>query len=318
VLTGTPVNDDAFDLWGLLHVVAPDWHPGKTRYGDRYVNIGYGLFGGIAVLGLKAEAEAEFRQVTMPLYRRILKAAVLPHLPPKLPDQVRLTPMTPRQAKAYREMEELQLTQLNELLVAPNHLASLTRLLQFAAASARVEKKTDAKGNVRDVVVLEDPSAKVDDLVELLDEMGQEPLIVAAVSRQLIELAAARLGKHGISYGLITGGVSVTDRAMTVQKFQAGQIRVILVVLEAGAEGLTLTRARVTLFMQEDWRPDLNSQMRDRNDRIGAEVHDSLQVIRQVTPGTVEERKHDVLGRKQVRIEEVLRDRETLTRLLGG
>jgi SNF2 family DNA or RNA helicase len=318
LLTGTPVNDDAFDLWGLLHAAAPLWHHGKTRYGDRYVQTGYNLYGGLVVMGLKPETRAEFDKVTLPLYRRIPRELVLPQLPPKLPVQTRHTAMTPKQAKAYREMEEYQLAHLNELLEAPTPLAGLTRLLQFAAASARVEERVDSKGITHHDVILEEPSGKVDDLVELLEEMGNEPLVVGAVSAQLVDLAEARLKNLGISCGVIAGRVPVPERPAVVSQFQAGKLRVILIVLSAGAEGLTLTRARTLLFMQEDWRPDLNSQFVGRVDRIGAEVHDSIQVIRQVTPGTVEERKPAALAAKGERIEDVLRDRATLMRLLGA
>lgn len=322
VLTGTPVNNDGFDLWGLLHAVAPSWHNGKTRYGDRYIQTGYNLYGGLTVLGLKPETRGEFERVTQPLYRRIPKEIVLPQLPPKLPEQIRHTPMTPKQAKAYKEMEERQLAELNELLVAPTPLAALTRLLQFAAASARIEKKTRqrADGTVEeyDDVILEDPSGKVDDLVDLLQEMGDEPLIVGAVSAQLITLAEERLKKEGITCGVIAGRIATADRAEVVRQFQSGVIRVILIVLSAGAEGLNLTRARVQLFMQDDFRPDLNDQFKNRNDRPGAEHHDSLLVIHQITPGTIEERKPLLLAQKHGKIEEILRDRDTLTRLLGG
>lgn len=318
-LTGTPVcNDDAaLELWGVLHAVQPSWHPTKGKYSDRYVETGYNLYGGIAVLGLKPEREPEFRQVTQPLFRRLPKEVVLPELPPKLPVIYRHTPMTPRQSRAYHEMEEHMLSHLNEVLEASSPLAALTRLLQFAAASALVEEKVDSRGVAHRNVILEDPSGKVDDLIELLEEMDDQPLVVGAESAQLIELAAARLEKRGITFGLIAGRVPLGDRAEAVRRFQAGELRVMLVVLLAGAEGITLTRARVLLFMQESWRVDLNDQFEDRIHRIGSEVHDSVQVIKQVTPGTVEERKPLVLAGKRDRIEEALRDRDTLALLLG-
>jgi SNF2 family DNA or RNA helicase len=326
-LTGTPVNRDAFDLWGILHSIAPEWHPGKTRYGDRWVNTGYSLYGGLTVLGLKPETEEEFRRVTLPLYRRLPKEIILPQMPPMLPVQIRHTPMTPKQAKAYKDLADKQITMLNDILAAGTQLTVLTRQLQLAAASASVEyvkkpvKNEDGTESEREVAVvtLEEPSSKVDDLIELLEEMGDEPLVVVAVSSQLINLMAARLLKHGISHGLVTGTQSGPGRAEAVRQFQAGELRVILLTLGAGAEGLTLTRARVILFAQEDWRPDLNDQAVGRIARIGSEMlHESLQVIKQVTPGTVEEKKIELLGGKLEKIEEVIRDRATLARLLGA
>jgi SNF2 family DNA or RNA helicase len=284
------------------------------------------LYGGLTVLGLKPETEPEFRKVTLPLYRRLPKEIILPQLPPKLETIIRHTPMTPKQARAYHQMEKDQLAQLNDTLVAGSQLAVLTRLLQFAAASASVEyvprviKNEDGTEYTRQhaIVTLEEPSSKVDDLMELLTEMDQEPLVVGAVFSQLINLAAARLKEARISHGLITGAQSGEERAEAVRAFQAGEIRVILLTLGAGAEGITLTRARVSLLMQEDWRPDFNDQFTDRTHRIGSEIHDSVQLIKQITPGTVEERKTLVLKMKDSRIEEVIQDRATFARLLGG
>jgi SNF2 family DNA or RNA helicase len=317
-LTGTPVNDHAGDMWGILHAIAPAWHPGKTRYMERWVETGYTLYGGLAVLGLKTEREPEFRAVTEPLYRRIPKDILLPHLPPKLPAQIRETEMTAKQAKAYREMEEQQLTMLNEILAAKSQLTVLTRLLQFAAAFAEIHQRVDKNGIVHDDVVLAEPSGKIDDLIELLDEMGDEPLVVAAVSRQLLELSAARLEKHAISHVLMTGRQSTAERDQNVHRFQTGDARVIMMSLGTGAEGLTLTRARTILFMQEDWQPRLNAQAEDRIHRIGSEIHENIRIIKQITPGTVEERKPIVLSGKLARIEEVLQDKLVLARLLGG
>lgn len=315
VLTGTPVNNHVGDLFGLLHTIEPTWFPAKTKYLDRYAEKSFGLWGGVEILGLKAQNEPEFRSITEPLYRRIPKEVSLPQLPPKLPPMVRETPMTPKQAKAYQQMEATLLAALNELLVAPNPLSQLTRLSQFAAASAEI---TGRKEDGSAIIELTAPSGKVDDLVDLLEELGDEPLAVTAVSRQLLELAATRLTKEKISHGLVTGAQAPFERAQAIQAFQAGQKRVILFTLGAGAEGITLTRANHLLFMQKDFSPLLNAQAEDRVHRIGSEIHEFVQIIEQRTPGTVEERKVEILRGKEDRIEEVVRDREILKRLLGG
>jgi SNF2 family DNA or RNA helicase len=313
LLTGTPVNDHVGDLWGLLHGIQPDWHPRYTRYVSRYALVGYNWFGGTDILGLQPENAAEFRSITEPAFRRMLKAAVLPQLPPKLPPSIRETPMSPKQAKAYRAMEENLLAVLDdgEILSAPSALAQMTRLLQFSSAMAEI----DEKGEVR----LKDPSSKVDDLIELLDEMDEdEPLVVAAVSRQLIELAAKRLAEKKIRHGQVTGAFSTVERAKAVSDFQDGRSRVILLTLGAGAEGLTLTRASTMLFMQRSWSPLQNEQATDRIHRIGSEIHDAVRIIHQVTPGTIESRVQELLDVKAWRIEDVLQDAAATRRLLAG
>lgn len=310
VMTGTPVADNVGDIWSLLHAIAPAWFPAKTKFLDRYAQTTMNVFGGMEVLGMNPHHKDEFLKILDPLMRRVPKLAALPYLPPKLPVQYRHTPMSPKQAKAYAQMRDDMIAHLNDLLVAPNPLSQLARLSQFASASAEI----DADGKVR----LTSPSTKVDDMVDLLEEMGDAPLVVGAVSRQLIELASARLEKLKIPHGLITGAQNTYERQQAVQQFQDGRTRAVLLTLGAGAEGITLTRADTMLFMQESWSQIQNLQAEDRVHRIGSERHDAIRIIKQITPDTVEEHRHKVLGEKQVRMEEIVRDGPTLLKLLGG
>lgn len=309
LMTGTPIAQNLGDLWSLLHGIEPVWFPARTKYLDRWADTSLNYFGGIDIHGVKPETKDEFFKVIDPLIRRIPKEAALPQLPPKLPVQYRHTPMSPKQKKAYGEMRDQMVAELNDLLVAPNPLSQLIRLTQLASASAEFNED----GEIR----LSAPSPKVDDLVDLLEELGDEPLVVAAVSRQLIELAAERLTKLKISHGLVTGAQSIFERQDAVRRFQAGHLRVILLTLGAGAEGITLTRASRMLFMQESFSEIQNAQARDRVHRIGSEIHEFVQIIVQITPDSVEEHKLELLATKQMRMEEIVRDKPTLLKLLG-
>lgn len=353
--TGTPIADNIGDLWALLHGIEPGWLPAKTKYVDRYADTSVNFFGGLDVHGIKPETRDEFFRIVDPLMRRIPKKAALPQLPDKLPTAIRHTPMLPKQKKAYEQMREHMIANIDGLLVAPNALAQLMRLNQLASSCAELipvsrrewRTRTVYTGNVlfdayqepydeikRDDdgeivtekyfveypdfdVRLTAPSPKVDDLVDLLEELGDEPLVVAAVSRQLIEIAAERLERLNIPHGLVTGAQSGYERGQAIERFQNGRHRVILLTLGAGAEGLTLTRASRMLFMQDSYSSIQNQQAEDRIYRIGSERHDSIQIIKQICPGTVEETKQDILRAKALRMEEVVRDRSTLLRLLG-
>lgn len=353
--TGTPIADNIADLWALLHGIEPGWLPAKTKYVDRYGDTSVNFFGGLDVHGIKPETKAEFFRIVDPLMRRIPKQAALPQLPAKLPTAVRHTPMLPKQKKAYEQMRQHMIANIDGLLVAPNPLAQLMRLNQLASSFAELLPVTRREWRERTIfadewfeapdgkryrlplrddngdvvkekyfveypdfdVKLTAPSPKVDDLVDLLEELGDEPLVVAAVSRQLIELAAERLKRLDIPHGLVTGAQSGYERGQSVENFQNGRHRVILLTLGAGAEGLTLTRASRMLFMQESYSSIQNQQAEDRIYRIGSERHDSIQIIKQIAPGTIEETKQDILLGKALRAEEVVRDQSTLLRLLG-
>lgn len=320
-MTGTPVANHVGDVWTLMHLVEPTWAQGRSKFLDLYAKTLFNSWGGMEVLGINPEHRDALDRIIQPLLRRVPKSLALPQLPERLPTQYRHTPMTPAQAKAYKEMEAHLIAELADdtLMFAKkgSHLAKLTRLNQFAATAMRtVDGVVDENGNPTFTMI--DPSGKIDDLIDVLEEMGEAPLVVAAVSRQLIELTAKRLDSLNISNVSITGAVDVLDRQEAVRRFQEGDVRVILLTLGAGAEGITLTRADTMLFMQESYSTVQNAQARDRIYRIGSEGHQSIRIIVQITPDTVEERRVELLAEKDRKIEEIIQDAATLATLLGA
>lgn len=310
-LTGTPIANTPDELWSILHFLDEEEWPAKTKYIDRWCSSSFNVFGGMSVIGLRADTREEFFRIVDPHLRRLPKDLLLPQLPPKV-RQTRQVPMDPKQAKAYRQMEEHMAAMIEgELIIAKKEIIKLTRLIQFSSAYAEVVEDNQ--------IVLAEPSNKIDALEELLDEMDpDEPLVVFAVSKQLINLAAARLTKRGHEIGLITGDQSPDERATAVERFQEGRLRAVLCTVAAGGVGITLTRARVVVFLQRPWSSVDNSQAEDRVHRIGSEQHDRIEVIDIITPDTIESRVRDVLGEKGERLEEIVRDKEMLIKLLGG
>jgi SNF2 family DNA or RNA helicase len=161
-------------------------------------------------------------------------------------------------------------------------------------------------------VELAEPSPKLDEFMAVLDELGDRPVVVAAEQRRLIELAATRLEKAGISYGLITGAVDAYDRQLALDEFQSGKLRVLLFTLKAGGTGLTMTAADTMIRLQRSWSLIDNMQGEDRVHRIGSEKHEAINIIDIITEGTVEESQVLRLYDKQKRLEEITRDRATL------
>lgn len=309
--TGTPITDHVGDWWSIGHALEPTWFPAKTKYMNRYAQVSLNFFGGAEVVGVNPHTKDELFAIMDPLTRRVPKKLALPQLPPKMPTQYRHTPMTTKQQKMYDQMRDEMLAMLDGgLLVAGDDRVKFARLMQFAAASAEIIED----GSVR----LTSPSSKVDDVIDLLEEMGEAPLVVGAVSRQLIELVGKKLEHLKIPHGYVTGAYTPAERRIAVDSFQAGRLRVILVTLGAGSEGITLTRADTLLFMQEDFSEVNNKQFEERIYRIGSEIHDSVRIIKQITPNSVEERKLELLEGKRMRMEEILRDEDSIRYLLGG
>ena len=317
-LTGTPVANDPADFWTLLRFVSPKEWPSRSKFIDRYCATAFNPFGGVDVVGLKPETRDEFFRVVEPRFLRRQKAIVLPQLPPKVYVR-RSVELAPKQAKVYKSLRDGMVAELDSGTIESfDSLSLLTRLSQAACAYPVVEEQEQEDGSVKKVITeLVDPSAKLDALDDILAETD-EPVVVFAASRKLIELASARLTKRGVEHACITGTVSEQDRDIAKARFQAGGLKVLLLTLGAGAAGLTLTAAPTLVFLQRSWSLVENRQAEDRIHRPGAEKWESVTIIDIVAEDTIEDNVADALEGKSDMLEQVTRDTETLRKLLCG
>jgi SNF2 family DNA or RNA helicase len=83
----------------------------------------------------------------------------------------------------------------------------------------------------------------------------------------------------------------------------------------AGAEGITLTSARILVFLQQFWSSIKNKQAADRVHRIGQER--GVEIITFASRGTVDEYRLQKMNDKEVALHEILRDDEVRIEMLG-
>lgn len=311
-LTGTPLTDAPDTMWPILHFVDPCEWPAKSQFIDRYCLHGFNPWGAIEVFGIKPEMGEEFYSIFDPRFRRMPKSVVLPQLPP-IQRVRRYVDMGKAQAKAYSQMAQnlVALTPNGDMVIASNPISQLTRLVQYSSATCEI-----IEGEVR----LTDPSNKLDQLMIDLDDYlsDGQGVVVFAQSRQLIEMAEARLEKAKIRYAVIKGGQTSDERQFSIDAFQNGQVDVILVVVAAGGTGITLTRSRIAIFLQRSWSQVEMIQAEGRVHRIGSERHENVVIVDYISNGTIEEHQLDVLEGKSDRLEEIVRDKETIRRMLEG
>lgn len=308
-LSGTPLPDNPEQLWSVMNLLVPEEYPAKSAFVDRYCLVGLDPYGYREVLGVLPETAAELFGFLDARFLRRLKAETLPWLPDKLP-VTRYVEMKPAQRKTYRELAEGGIAEVaGGDVLGTNPLVLASRLSQLASASLEVNEDGDVR--------LCEPSPKVDGLVELLEDLGDKPVVAYSPSRQLLELVEARLTKLGIPWVSIHGGVTEDGRDDAEARFADGRARVML-LNDAGGEGLTLTRADTFVYLQRSWSLRANSQVEDRVHRPGAEVHDKIFVVDLVTEDTIEDYMHERLVEKGERIQDVLRDEERLLAALRG
>jgi SNF2 family DNA or RNA helicase len=313
-MTGTLITKHVADAWSIFHAVAPLEFPVKTKFIDRFCLTGFGGWGGMEIIGLRPDTKQEFFSIINPRYRRMPKALVLQQLPPKI-RTVREADMTATQARMYKELgrDLTAVTEDGELLIAANNLTAQVRLLQLAASEVDITKPDEDDPTTWEVR-LKEPSPRLDVMEEIIDELDGASFAVCSEHLQLLELAAARLRKKEIRFGMIAGPVSEVDRDAARKGLETGTLQGVLFVMKAGGVGLNLTAAGTLIRLQRSWSMVDNVQAENRVHRIGSEQHDSVNIVDIIAPGTVEERQVERLYAKLASLEEINQDRARLLR----
>jgi SNF2 family DNA or RNA helicase len=293
-LSGTPADDKPQDIWSILNWLWPKTYRSywkfvketcvfedpdlqKIKYGRTFKKIE----------GVNPDGAKQMLSTISPYYVRRKKGDVGIDLPPKT-YSTRYVDLGTAQRRTYDEMRKDMLAWMGEQrevpFVATAVISQLVRLQQMALATPVVTPD----GHVREMT---SPSAKLEMLEEIVDGNPNEPLVVFSQSRSMVELVVRTLRSRSIEARLYTGSVSQSDRNVTVQKFQAGDIQVLAGTIAAGGEGITLHRASTAIFLDRAWNPTRNRQAEDRLHRIG-QVN-PVQIIDFIARNTVD------LGRRQ-------------------
>ncbi len=310
--TGTPLANHLGDLWSVMNGCAPEDFPTKSKFVERYALTSWGQWGGLEIKGVSPATAEELFSFLDPRFRHIPKDILLPFLPEKTYED-HYVEMPTKQAKAYDQMAENMITQLETgVVVTTNPLAQYTRMSQFSAAYAEVLEY----GTVQ----LRSPSIKVDTMVDLLNDIDEnESVVFAMMSRQLLQLCEDKLTELGISYATIRGGQTDDESDNQVRLFQERKVRVMLLTIQAGGVGITLTAGSHLVFLQRSWSIIDNNQCEDRVHRIGSEQHNRVVIHNVFSAGTFEEgRQLEKLAEKGENLQDILRDKDQLIKLLRG
>lgn len=319
-MSGTPIANTPEDLWSILNFLWPRSFSSKSRFIDRYLVVSMNTWGGMEVLGIKPNMQDEFFSIIDPITRRMPESYVLKHLPPSV-YSTREVEMGTKQAKAYKDMAKNMMTELESgMVMVESPLIKSMRLLQFASSYAEIipdetmtlegDEDEEPKINLK----LSDPSCKVDAIMEDIEsgDFGDDSVVIFAVSRQLIELLSERMEKKGIEHGLITGNQSSYQKSVAIEDFQEGKTKYVLATVAAAGTGITLTKARIAVFLQRSWSNVIDKQAEARVRRIGSEIHDSILYIDYMTKDTIEPKVLQALREKDENLQSILRDDEVL------
>lgn len=270
-LTGTPLMNTPDELWALLHWLFPKEYTSYWRFYEQYVDYIEGYFGKI-ITGVKNPDALRF-ELNKRLYRRT-KAQVL-DLPEKL--RVRIpVQLDSKSRKLYTEAEKGLWLEIEKAVTEGD--ASATRFAAEASSGKNIYTiPNGAARTVRLRQILstpallggEDHSNKMDALVENVIDNQHKQHVVFSEFVQSCNILAERLRTKELNAETYTGETEEHVRTELEDKFQRGEIQVLIGTIGAMREGITLTAADTQHWLERAWVPGWNEQGEDRNHRIG-------------------------------------------------
>ncbi|WP_337018141.1 DEAD/DEAH box helicase [Oceanobacillus massiliensis] len=283
-LTGTPVENQLEELWSIFHVVFPE------------------LFGGLKDYSNLSRGKISRR--IRPFMLRRVKEDVLKELPDKL-ETTESVELLPEQKKLYAaylaKLRHDTLKHLNKETIRKNKiriLAGLTRLRQICCHPALFVD--GYKGS----------SAKLVQLLQIMEEArksGRRVLIFSQFTKML-EIIGRELANQGRPFFYLDGKTPSEERVETCNRFNDGERDVFLISLKAGGTGLNLTGADTVILYDLWWNPAVEEQAADRAHRMGQQH--TVQVIKLLARGTIEEKMNDLQEKKRNLIEEIIESDE--------
>lgn len=297
-LTGTPIENSLAELWSLFNFVMPGYLLSRQEFRQKY-----------ELPILKGESQLpllELSRHTSPFILRRLKKNVLKELPDKI-ETLLNAPMTEEQKKLYlaywqeakgKIAQEIAAVGFNKSQI--KILAALTRLRQICChPSMFLENYTGESG-------------KMQLLQEILSNAleSNHRILIFSQFTTMLDIIQSHLVSAKIEYFYLSGSTKANERTKMANSFNAGNKQVFLISLKAGGTGLNLTGADMVIHYDPWWNPAVEDQATDRAHRLGQE--NTVQVIKLITPGTVEEKINVLQTKKKMLIDSVIQPGETM------
>lgn len=282
-LTGTPVENNTFDLYGQLSFACPGLLGSKQYFKDIYA---------IPIDKFEYSKRAtELQKKIKPFILRRTKKQVATELPEKT-EMLIYCEMNTEQRRIYDLYEKevrdfISATDEDEIHNKSMHvLTGFTRLRQIC--NSPVLLKDGHSG---------DHAVKIEILTEQIENKSREhKILVFSQFVEMLDLIKDKLDEKNIRYEYLTG--QTRNRGDKVQHFQNNEeVRVFLISLKAGGTGLNLTEADYVYIVDPWWNPAVENQAIDRSYRIGQTKN--VVAVRMICSGTIEEKMMNLQKKKK-------------------
>lgn len=283
VLTGTPLENSADDLWSIFDFLHPGILGTLPAFQKRYGNV--------------RDDEAmrdELAGRIAPFIKRRTKKLVAAELPEKS-EVILFCEMDPVQRRLYDSMLARARGRLAQAEQEPDQAQSrmmiFTELLRLRQLCCDPALLPDNAGKGA-------PSAKMELARELIMENidSRHRMLLFSQFTSLLALIREHLDGAGIPYEYLDG--ATRNRFEHVDAFNNNSdIPIFLLSIKAGGSGLNLTSADRVIIYDPWWNPAVENQAADRTHRIGQTRQ--VTSVKLVVKDSIEERILELQKRKQ-------------------
>ena len=291
VMTGTPVENNTFELWSQFAFLNPGLLGSMEYFKKEFANP-------IEAAGDEKTAET-LRKLVYPFILRRTKEQVALELPPRT-ERIVYIDMDAAQKRLYTQTRERYRAELLGLIKAEGMnnarfkvLEGLLRLRQIAIHPALVDKTY--KGE----------APKFEILLETLETLQAEnhKALIFSQFVETLKLVKKELDARKIKYVYLDGQTS--NRQAKVDGFQTNEaIPFFLISLKAGGVGLNLTAADYVIHLDPWWNPAVEMQASDRAHRIGQTR--PVFVYKIIARDTVEEKILQLQEKKRALVKNII------------
>ncbi|WP_046066129.1 SNF2 helicase associated domain-containing protein [Clostridium scatologenes] len=293
-LTGTPIENSITELWSIFDFIMPGYLLSHGKFSQKY-ETPIIKNGDKKVLG-------ELNKHTKPFILRRLKKDVIKELPPKIEHNM-VVDMTEDQKKVYaaylQQAKEEVNNEIRDKGINKSKikiLSIITRLRQICCdPSTFIENYESDNGKME----------ALKDIVQNNVNDGHKILLFSQFTSVLKNIGDM-FKSENIKYMYLDGSVKAEDRVEIVREFNEGEIPIFLISLKAGGTGLNLTSADIVIHYDPWWNPAVENQASDRAHRIGQKK--TVEVIRLIAKGTIEEKIHKIQEKKKEIINDVIEE----------
>jgi superfamily II DNA or RNA helicase len=301
ILTGTPLENSAMDLWSQMTFVNPGLLGTKAFFQKTYLNP-------IEKAGDEDATKALYAAIK-PFILRRHKSQVAKFLPEKT-ESIHLSVMTDEQAEVYEKTKSkfrnLILKHIDSEGLSKSQivlLQGLSQLRQIANHPKMVEREySEDSGKFRDVF----------HKMETALSENHKILVFSSFVKHL-DLFKEKFDRLHIPYAYLDG--STVKRSEEVQLFQENpDVKVFFISIKAGGVGLNLTAADYVFILDPWWNPAVEAQAIDRAHRIGQDK--SVFIYKFITKNTVEEKILLLQNKKKALANELIATEEGFVKSL--